>query len=215
MPNLPKQPRPTNAQAIRQAWGKEHAAARRARASSDRDAEWDHLERAHVLSQPLATAHVRTHLAMLTFGVRHRDRREIAGQLVRLIVAGPGSALGRYPLGNTGGANVSAVAPMSIPVDLKAMLEDTTATHRALSRGVALGVAQAAVAFAFWWLEELHALHSLEAERADRIIPVWVDVSASDVREQSPMLAARSAVRSGEGREMADLAFEVREAICS
>ena len=45
---------------------------------------------------------------------------------IRLLVAGPGSALGRYPLGNTGGANVSAVTPMPIPADLRAVL----ARHR-------------------------------------------------------------------------------------
>ena len=94
MPNLPKQPRPTNKQAIRQAWADEHTAARQARSAGDTAGEWGHLERAHILSQPLAVAHVRTHLAMLGYGIRHRDRREIAGQLLRLLVAGPGSALG-------------------------------------------------------------------------------------------------------------------------
>ena len=64
---------------------------------------------------------------MLGYGIRHRDRREVAGQLVRSLVAGPGSALGRYPLGNTGGADVSAVAPMPIPADLQAVLDATVA----------------------------------------------------------------------------------------
>ena len=59
---------------------------------------------------------------MLGYGIRHRDRREVTGQLLRLLVAGPGSAIGRYPLGNTGGANVSAVEPMPIPADLQAIL---------------------------------------------------------------------------------------------
>ena len=56
MPNLPKQPAPRNEQAIREAWGDERAAARRARAGGDTTAEWHHLERAHILSQPLAVA---------------------------------------------------------------------------------------------------------------------------------------------------------------
>jgi hypothetical protein len=59
---------------------------------------------------------------MLVHGVRRRDRREVIGQLIRLLVAGPGSILGRYPLGNTGGADVSAVTPMPIPADLQAVL---------------------------------------------------------------------------------------------
>jgi hypothetical protein len=127
MPNLPKQPRPANAIAIRQAWADEHDAARRARAASDSTAEWTHLERVHILSQPFAVLHVRTHVAMLSYGVRHRDRRETTGQLARLLVAGPGTLLGRYPLGNTGGANVSAEQPMDIPSDLRAILHGSRA----------------------------------------------------------------------------------------
>jgi Protein of unknown function (DUF3703) len=42
--------------ALQQAWAAERAAARTARASRDAVAEWHHLERAHVLSQPLAAA---------------------------------------------------------------------------------------------------------------------------------------------------------------
>ena len=125
MPNLPKQPRPANKQAIRHAWADEHTAARHARANGDTTGEWRHLERAHILSQPLPVAHVRTHLAMLANGLRHRDRREVIGQVVRLLVAGPGSVVGRYPLGNTGGANVNAVTPMPIPADLQAVLDGT------------------------------------------------------------------------------------------
>ena len=48
--------------------------------------------------------------------------REIVGQLVRLVVAAPGTWTGRYPVGNTGGANVSALKPMPIPDDLQAVL---------------------------------------------------------------------------------------------
>jgi Protein of unknown function (DUF3703) len=125
MPNLPRQPRPTNTQAIRQAWASECTAAQHARTAGDPAGEWSHLERAHILSQPLAVAHIRTHLAMLGYGIRHRDRHEITGQLIRLVVAGPGSALGRYPVGNTGGADVKAVTPMPIPAELQAVLDGT------------------------------------------------------------------------------------------
>jgi hypothetical protein len=130
MPNLPKQIRPADTHALRRAWANEYLAAGRARTSRDSSAEWDHLERAHILSQPLAMSHVRTHVAMLRYGIRRRDRREITGQLIRLLVAGPGSAIRRYPLGNTGGANVSAVTPMPIPSDLQAVLDGSI---RALS----------------------------------------------------------------------------------
>jgi hypothetical protein len=125
MPNLPKQPKPRNKESIRQAWVDEYTAARHARAAGDTTGEWHHLERAHILSQPLPVTHVRTHVAMLGNGIRRRDRREILGQLVRLVGAGPGSVVGRYPLGNTGGADVNAVTPMPIPADLQAVLDGT------------------------------------------------------------------------------------------
>ena len=114
--------------ALRAAWSDERAAARSARGRGDAAGEWNHLERGHILSQPMAGAHVRTHVAMLACGFRRRDRREIVGQLLRLIVAGPGSWTGRYPVGNTGGADVSALRPMPVPDDLRAILESTPQT---------------------------------------------------------------------------------------
>jgi hypothetical protein len=122
MPNLPKQPKPRNPAALRRAWDHERTAARQARADGDRFRECHHLGRAHILSQPLALLHIRTHAAMLGFGIRNRDRREVTGQLLRLLVAGPGTLTRRYPLGNPGGAAVSAVEPMDIPTDLQVVL---------------------------------------------------------------------------------------------
>lgn len=110
---------------LKVAWSDETAAARAARNRGDVTAEWTHLERAHILSQPLAAAHVRTHLAMLGYAVRRRDRHEIVGQVLRAILAAPGSWTGRYPVGNTGGANVSAFRPMPVPDDLRPLLEPT------------------------------------------------------------------------------------------
>src|SRR4051794_29620214 len=104
--------------ALLDAWTTERAAARFARSQGDAAREWHHLERAHILSQPQARLHLRTHVAMLGAGVRRRDRREVVGQLLRLAVAGPGSVTGRYPVGNTGGADVSALTRMPIPPDL-------------------------------------------------------------------------------------------------
>ena len=71
----------------------------------------------------MAVAHVRTHMAMLVAGVRRHDRTEVLGQLLRIVVAAPGSWTGRYPVGNTGGADVSALRPMPIPNDLRELLE--------------------------------------------------------------------------------------------
>jgi hypothetical protein len=118
----------TNRSELRERWAQEHTAAHTARQRTDLEDEWRHLERAHVLSQPMAGPHVRTHVAMLGYGLRHRDRREVVGQLVRLVVAAPGTWTGRYPVGNTGGANVSALKPMPIPDDLLAVLHAAVTT---------------------------------------------------------------------------------------
>jgi len=83
---------------------------------------WRHLERAHVLSQAWAIPHVRVHLLMLVHAIRLRDKREVRGQLLRLVVAAPGSWLGRTPRGNTGGSNVGILKPMPIPEDLQRIL---------------------------------------------------------------------------------------------
>jgi hypothetical protein len=113
---------PSTRTVLMAAWADERAAARAARQRREAAGEWNHLERAHILSQPMAGPHVRTHLAMLGYGIRHHDRREVVGQIVRVLVAGPGSWTGRYPLGNTGGAGVSALQPMPVPQDLQAVL---------------------------------------------------------------------------------------------
>ena len=121
---FPDHPRTSrrNRHALRRAWSAERAAARIARSIGDPVSEWHHLERAHILSQPSASAHVRTHLAMLTYAIRAHDRREVFGQLIRLVVAGPGSLTGRYPVGNTGGADISALAVLPIPDDMREVL---------------------------------------------------------------------------------------------
>jgi hypothetical protein len=70
----------------------------------------------------LAIAHVGVHARMLVQAVRHHDRHEAVGQLVRLTVAAPGSLSGRYPLGNTGRSSVRLMSPMPVPADLEAVL---------------------------------------------------------------------------------------------
>ena len=112
---------------LRDSWSEERAAARAARDQHDFPEEWRHLERAHVLSQPIAGPHLETHVAMLSCAFRRRDGHEVAGQLFRLLVAAPGSWTGRYPVGNTGGSDVSAFRPMPIPDDLAALLEGADA----------------------------------------------------------------------------------------
>lgn len=88
-----------------------------------RDRAWHHLERAHVLSQAYAWPHLRVHVCMLAFAWRHRLVREFLGQLPRILLAMPGSWIGRAPLGNTGGANVGIFTPMPVPAELQELLE--------------------------------------------------------------------------------------------
>ena len=113
---------------LEDAWTREMEAARSARRDDDTTSEWRSLERAHIVSQPLGHLHVRTHAAMLSAATRRREWHEVLGQLFRLAVAGPGSITGRYPVGNTGGANVSAFAPMPVPDDLQKVLDDASGT---------------------------------------------------------------------------------------
>ena len=59
---------------------------------------------------------------MMAAAVRGRAGHEILGQALRLLLAVPGSLSGRYPVGNTGGADVSALSPMAVPEDLRPLL---------------------------------------------------------------------------------------------
>lgn len=78
-----------------------------------------HLERAHIVGQRFFWAHLVTHWWMLRIAVMRNDRREVLGQIKRLFAVGPAYVIGWVPVGNTGGANVSAVMPMPIPTELQ------------------------------------------------------------------------------------------------
>jgi hypothetical protein len=93
-----------------------------AAAAQDPTVGFRHLERAHVLAQKHTLWHVRVHLRMFAHGRRQRDAREIFGQATRALAALLFSRIW-VPLGNTGGANVSAFRPMPVPADLRALLD--------------------------------------------------------------------------------------------
>jgi hypothetical protein len=93
-----------------------------ARTAETSEARWAALERAHILSQPWPWPHTKAHAAMLGVAWREKDRREARGQVIRLLVAAPGSAFGRYPEGNTGRATVPLTQPMPVPDDLAQIL---------------------------------------------------------------------------------------------
>lgn len=99
-------------------------AAVRAEASGDLAAAHRRLERAHVLGQASTVEHVRVHLAMVAFGLRHRAAADAWGQLWRAGAALLFTPIGLLPVGNTGGSNVSAFRRMTIPHDLQRIIED-------------------------------------------------------------------------------------------
>ncbi len=107
------------------AWLREMAAARRQQRRGYLVLAFRHLERAHILGQRDTFAHVRAHLAMLRVGLQRGDRREIIGQLLRVIAAITKSRIW-VPLGNTGGANVNPFRSMPVPADLKHHLESSS-----------------------------------------------------------------------------------------
>lgn len=95
----------------------EIAKSRAARRAGDRETSWRHLERAHILGQMAVRPHVAVHLRMLWCAAVDADLREVAGQVVRTLRAGPGSYAGTVPIGDTGRAR-SLFPPPPIPSDL-------------------------------------------------------------------------------------------------
>ncbi|MBH2009203.1 MAG: DUF3703 domain-containing protein [Xanthomonadaceae bacterium] len=93
-------------------------------------ASFRHLERAHVLGQASTVQHVRVHVQMLLWAIRHRAPREAAGQVLRIVGAATKTAVGWIPAGNTGGSNISPFEPLPVPADLQKVLEDARARAR-------------------------------------------------------------------------------------
>ena len=111
-----------NSASRRAAYRVERADARRCFAREDIVEGWRHLERAHILAQPDPIAHVGSHLAMLRRGVIDRDAREVVGQALRAMLAGPASLAGRIPTGNDGRSRTKLSEQTPIPSDLERFL---------------------------------------------------------------------------------------------
>lgn len=60
------------------------------------------LEDAHLLSQPYALPHFMVHWQMFKLAFANKQWREVFGQIPRLLLAMPGSWLGKAPKGNVG-----------------------------------------------------------------------------------------------------------------
>jgi Protein of unknown function (DUF3703) len=108
--------------ALRKAYEAELAAAAVAIAAGNTELAFHHLARAHILSQRHTIQHVYTHWLMLKLGASVGAWGEVAGQLSRIIAAAIFSRIW-IPEGNTGRAKVSAIKPMPVPVNLRALLE--------------------------------------------------------------------------------------------
>ncbi len=134
---------------IREAFDKEMKAAKVAYSIGETDTALLHLERAHILGQRYFLPHWRSHWWMLKVGRQRQDREEVSGQIVRLIAVIPGFLFGWVPKGNTGGANVSAVKPMSAPDDLKPLLADYNVWRDVVMRMIFWVAVISAILFAF------------------------------------------------------------------
>jgi hypothetical protein len=111
---------------LRAAYDAELEAADAATLGGKGEAAFHHLERAHILSQRHTREHVRVHWLMLRLGASAGAWREVLGQSTRIVAAALFSRIW-VPIGNTGRANVSALKPMPIPGDLRAVLENDDA----------------------------------------------------------------------------------------
>jgi hypothetical protein len=79
---------------------------------------WLLLEAAHVVGQTRFLPHLETHWLMLGQAWRTRDAREMAGQVLRLLLVPLGHLTGRLPIGNPGRAHISAFRPMAVRADI-------------------------------------------------------------------------------------------------
>ena len=107
---------------LKAAYDAELAAARRTAASGEIERAFEHLGRAHILSQRFTWRHVHVHWLMLKLELSIRHWPEVLGQLSRIVAAAAFSRIW-VPIGNTGRANVSALKPMPLPDDLRRLLE--------------------------------------------------------------------------------------------
>lgn len=101
----------------------EYAAYRVAKGRGETAKAWHHLERAHIVAQPLAIEHLRSHAIMLRYAINLRDPREAGGQMLRFGLALIGNLFGQLPAGNTGRARISAFSPMPVPPDLEDLVQ--------------------------------------------------------------------------------------------
>ncbi len=104
--------------ALKEAFEREMAEARRLYRHDQLDQAFSHLETAHVLGQRHIRPHVRSHWLMLKIGLRRRAVPEVFGQAVRIVLGAFGSAIGVVPVGNTGGTDISMFKRLPMAEDI-------------------------------------------------------------------------------------------------
>lgn len=108
------------------AFEKEIAQAKALIARGELEAGFAHLERAHVIGQAFVAPHARSHWQMFKLEIRRRQPIAAFGQVVRLVLGILGSAVGKVPVGNTGGSNVSMFKRMPIAPELQDIIDRST-----------------------------------------------------------------------------------------
>src|SRR5690606_4529963 len=81
-------------------------------------ASFRRLERAHVLALMSAREHGRVRWHMRVWGLRQRDMKASARQVLRTAGAATNAGMGRVPPATAGGATVSPLTPMPVPAGL-------------------------------------------------------------------------------------------------
>ena len=110
--------------ALKDAFEREMAEAKRLYRADLQGQAFKHLETAHVLGQRHVMPHIRTHWLMLKIGLRRRSAVEVFGQAVRIVLGALGSAVGAVPVGNTGGTDISMFKRLPIPGEIAHIVEE-------------------------------------------------------------------------------------------
>lgn len=108
----------------KEAFEREMSAARGFEGQGLLDDAFRHLERAHVLGQRYVLPHTRTHWRMFLIACRRGDLAASWGQAVRMVLGALGSAVGKVPVGNTGGTNISMFARLPVEPELAKLMDD-------------------------------------------------------------------------------------------
>ncbi|UYW01901.1 DUF3703 domain-containing protein [Flavobacterium agricola] len=87
---------------------------------------WHHLERAHIIAQKYPYQHSYVHFRMLQFGFKLKNRKEVFGQIPRLLFGGIKSFVGKIPVGNPGGSNVPPLKAFPIDPEIQEIFRITS-----------------------------------------------------------------------------------------